>query len=79
MFDYKISKEEIIRIVGKALEHEGSNGNVGVYDYTGKIVLWDMVKSGEKRELEKIIIALLDYLKLEVVKSGEVTLKKKKA
>jgi hypothetical protein len=77
LFGKDWEKEEIIQLVGDALKEDGENGNVGVYSQSRKIILYDMEKQRETVELRKLFVALLDYLKLEVVSQDEIVIRKK--
>lgn len=66
------SKERVIKIVGEALNYDGSNGKVDVYPYLGCITLRNMgnkesfwLLEAKVNLLDRKIDALLAYLKLE--------------
>jgi len=78
MFDRTISKKEIIKIVGKALQNE-VNGKATAYTGMEQICLYGIRDKINEQyfEMHKFFNALLDYLGLEVVETGGIKVQKK--
>ena len=58
-------QRRVLEIVGNALEKGNENGTVGVYEYTGKLILYKLRKH---KDLDKKFQVLLNHLKLEITK-----------